>query len=329
MKVYFNPRTSLQTKKNASASQEISPGLKSNILLTFSGRSAIALYLERQRAKKILENKTAQFLVPEWLCTSMVVTMHQYCFPTTHLNEKVRGILLYHQWGFPQKIDEILSALKEMNVVVIEDCAHSFMSFYKGKRVGTFSDSIWSFPKFFPSVAGGALYTTDSELMREAKRSRFDLALEKKVFANLVQTEKKPTKNNLREQTRNSALYHELRKAPPVALKKVAADLQSGAIEKRKANFDILRKRFWGTREDQLVKECEVLPWVVPLFFDSKNGTVAAALRRLGVECGVYHFDVNRNMLEPDFKECVPIPCHQGISQKQMESIIDAIVSVV
>jgi hypothetical protein len=43
------------------------------------------------------------------------------------------------------------------------------------------------------------------------------------------------------------------------------------------------------------------------------------------IESGIYNFDVNRNLLNPDFKECVILPCHQGISSDDINKIINLI----
>ena len=70
------------------------------------------------------------------------------------------------------------------------------------------------------------------------------------------------------------------------------------------------------------MEDSEVVPWMVPLLCDSNNASVAAALRRAGFESGVYHFDFNRNMLKPRFVECVALPCHQRLHQKDIAKLI-------
>jgi dTDP-4-amino-4,6-dideoxygalactose transaminase len=236
--------------------------------------------------------------------------------------------MVYHQWGFPQKMEEILAFAKKNKLFVLEDCAHSFSSFYKSKRVGTFGDeSIWSFSKFFPSVVGGAVYTKDAKLLNFVRKSyhKSDVTLEKKVFTHLVHTNKHQTKAALREVARNYAIYPELFTCPPYAMRAVAKELASGALKKRRENFQMLREAFWGKAEEHLLEDSEVCPWVVPLFFGSNNAKVARALQRCGIESGMYHFDTNRNMLEPHFVECVAVPCHQGISDAVIGSMIDIV----
>ena len=302
--------------------------LEPRVAYTFSGKSALALVLNYYRSRRVLLNKSSQVLVPHWLGTWGYMDMHNYCFPTTTMNTDVKGIMVYHQWGFPQKMEKIMAFAKRHRLFVLEDCAHSFDSSYRGKRVGTFGDeSIWSFSKFFPSVVGGAVHTKDVRLFNFIKKSykKSDAELEKKVFTHLVHANKHPTAAALREVARNYAIYPELFSCPPYATKVVAATLASGALEKRRENFNLLREAFWGKTEERLLEGSEVCPWVVPLFFGSKNKNVAAALQMRGIESGVYHFDVNRNMLKPHFVECVLVPCHQGLTGAVIQSMIHTI----
>ena len=298
--------------------------MEPHMAYVFSGKSAIARVLEYYRGERTLSNKTSQVLVPEWLGAWVYMTMHNYCFPTTTMNKNVRGIMVYHQWGFPQKMEKILAFAAKHCLFVLEDCAHSFHSSYRGTRVGTFGfASIWSFAKFFPSVVGGAVYSKHAALLARVRASyaESDPALEKKVF-DYVRTNKRPTRAALREVARNYAVYPELYSCPPYAKRVVAKMLANGALEKRTENFALLRKEFWGAAEERLLENSEVCPWVVPLFFGDKNKKIAHALEEHGIESGVYHFDVERNMLKPRFVECVAVPCHQGLSRAVIEKMI-------
>jgi len=327
VKIYFeDKRYPLKTLPKGQST--IFGPLEPYVAYTFSGKSAIALVLNYYRSRRILLNKNSQVLVPHWLGTWVYMDMHHYCFPTTTMNNSVKGIMVYHQWGFPQKMEKIMAFAKRHNLFVLEDCAHSFNSSYNGKRAGTFGDeSIWSFSKFFPSVVGGAVYSKDIKLLNFIKKlyHKSDTALEKKVFTHLVRTNKHPTAAALREIARNYAIYPELFSCPPYAMKAVAKMLASGALEKRRENFRLLREAFWGKAEERLLEDSEVCPWVVPLFLGRKNKQVVAALQKRGIESGVYHFDINRNMLTPNFIECVGVPCHQGVPGRVIRDMIDTI----
>lgn len=70
---------------------------------------------------------------------------------------EVKAVLLIHYFGFcPNDIDEVLRICQEACVVLIEDCAHTVSSSYKGKRLGDHGDfSFFSLHKYLPVSLGG------------------------------------------------------------------------------------------------------------------------------------------------------------------------------
>ena len=55
-------------------------------------------------------------------------------------DENVVAVMVVHYTGHPAKIDEIVKWAKQKNVKVIEDCAHTVGSKFKGKTLGTWGD---------------------------------------------------------------------------------------------------------------------------------------------------------------------------------------------
>lgn len=80
-------------------------------------------------------------------------------------NSKI--LIVQHTFGNPCKMEEILKVVKENNLILIEDCAHSLGAEYKGQKIGTFGKaSFLSFSrdKVISSVYGGAILIKDKEL---------------------------------------------------------------------------------------------------------------------------------------------------------------------
>jgi hypothetical protein len=72
--------------------------------------------------------------------------------------------LIERKEGFDQEIDAIVEIAHKHNVLVIEDCAHTLSSSYKGKLLGTWGDAaFFSFgrDKVVSSVFGGAAIIAD------------------------------------------------------------------------------------------------------------------------------------------------------------------------
>ena len=300
--------------------------LEKNILYTFSGKSAISLVLRYFRSQNALRDRTDQLLVPGGLGIPVYNTINKSCFPTTFFNKKVQGVLAYHQWGYPQNMDAIRQFCDEKKLFLIEDCAHAFESYYRGERVGTMGEvAIFSLAKFFPSVVGGAIYTKNESMRRfvtEAFRSD-EKNLAKKVFVRRLAIDCSPTKQNLIELERNYAIYDLLLACPAYSLAVARNEIAHGAIERRKHIHERYRAVFGGDAYPSSLADENVIPWVMPLFFETGQcKKVVAALRKKNIKSDIYHFDVNRNMLEPRFAPCVPLPCHQGMSGEDVDLII-------
>ncbi|RHX90971.1 DegT/DnrJ/EryC1/StrS family aminotransferase [Leptospira stimsonii] len=71
------------------------------------------------------------------------------------VNKKTRGILVVHLYGKPCEMDSILEIKERNGLVLIEDCAQSHGSKYKGRNTGTFGDL--SGFSFYPTKNLGAL----------------------------------------------------------------------------------------------------------------------------------------------------------------------------
>lgn len=98
------------------------------------------------------------------------------------ITHKTKIIQLVHWGGYPNDLDrvkEIQQKTKDMlgfKPAVIEDCAHSFGSTYKGKKIGTHGNlSMFSFQaiKHVTSIDGGLLITPHLELFKRGKLIRW------------------------------------------------------------------------------------------------------------------------------------------------------------
>ena len=87
-----------------------------------------------------------------------------YCMDPTVvkklITKKTKVIIIQHTFGIPAQIEELIVIAKKHNLFIIEDCAVSLGSKYKGKLTGTFGDAaIFSFElsKTITSCRGGML----------------------------------------------------------------------------------------------------------------------------------------------------------------------------
>lgn len=160
-----------------------------NYIYTLSGRQAINLalsccHLDHEDYVTILTTSGNKYI------SSCVTTeIEKFCRWSRNFESRTKLIFVNHEFGYPFKD---LSNLKEFNLPIIEDCAHSFFSEdFQGTigRVGDFV--IYSFPKIFPVQIGGLLVSLP--VIEKGIETRMDLRLlqhiKKVVSFNLMSRE--------------------------------------------------------------------------------------------------------------------------------------------
>lgn len=83
------------------------------------------------------------------------------------ITEKTKALIVTNLWGLCARLDEIRAICDEHGIFMIEDCAHSICSYWKGKHAGTWGHiGVFSFQqgKHLPTGDGGMMVTDDDEL---------------------------------------------------------------------------------------------------------------------------------------------------------------------
>ncbi|RLC39548.1 MAG: hypothetical protein DRH33_02510, partial [Candidatus Nealsonbacteria bacterium] len=138
------------------------------IYFTDMGRSAFRLIIEKFN----LQN--SEILFPAFICDIFYPLFKKYNLSPVFLDinlktfnikpeeiekkitKKTKAILVCHTYGLPADLRKILPLAKKYNLLVIEDCAHSFGAKYDGKFLGNFGEaSFFSLYKLFPTLRGG------------------------------------------------------------------------------------------------------------------------------------------------------------------------------
>ena len=84
------------------------------------------------------------------------------------ITDKTKAIIPVHYAGNPCDMGELLIIKNKYNIKIIEDAAHAFGSYYKGKKIGSFGDiSCFSFDgiKNITSGEGGCVVSSDISIM--------------------------------------------------------------------------------------------------------------------------------------------------------------------
>ncbi len=306
--------------------------------LVGSGKGAITLILKYLAEKGIIQNKLDEILVPDWLGSWVYSQMNPFIFPSKRFSERTKIIFVYHQYGFPQDMDAILAFAREKNLVVIEDCAHALESYYKNQknqRAGFMGDySVFSFSKWFFCFALGGVRGENADfadfVKKELSKVPFGITFLKDFAKWLYETSIFSRSAKLR--AFSNALLDMSYATYGIALK---PSHSAQKLFEAKRNFEIMvrQRRYREFREatDYLgicshLEKNGVTPYIIPIrVAASKTESIIQALRKTGVETDVYHFDINRNMLSPQFVPCIWVPCHGGITDEGFKAIIKLI----
>jgi len=86
------------------------------------------------------------------------------------------AIMPVHYAGHPIPMDKLVPWARERNLKIIEDCAHTSGSGYKGKKLGTWGDiGCFSFEekKLLTTGDGGMIVSNDPDLLKDVKAMRW------------------------------------------------------------------------------------------------------------------------------------------------------------
>jgi len=98
-------------------------------------------------------------------------------------------------------------------------------------------------------------------------------------------------------------------------------------VSRRKEIYKYVRDIFDSYGLCDHLEYDSVTPYAIPLMLsgDIMDGIIKE-LRQKGFETNKYYFDMNRFTPEPNFKQTLLIPCHSGLSNSNLQMMIDTIL---
>lgn len=152
-----------------------------SFFFTASGRSSLYIIL---RALNL--PKGSKIGVPLYSCTVVFdaivnagfvpcfidIDLNNYTMDPEDLKEKIEdleAVVVIHTFGRPADMDKIRQITGDKPV--IEDCAHSLLSEYKGKKTGTIGDvAFFSLAKYISAGEGGMVILNDDDFKENFQR---------------------------------------------------------------------------------------------------------------------------------------------------------------
>ncbi len=248
------------------------------------------------------------------------------------ITDKTRAIIPVHWAGYPCDLDEINDIAREYDLAVIEDAAHALGSVYKGKPIGAVSRfTAFSFQaiKHLTTVDGGALCCLDKDDTYQAKRRRwFDIDRE-----------------NSKPSILGERIYDAKNTGYKCHMNDLSAAIGIGNLEdfplklKRRIEIaGIYRDEFKDIPGLQLLtykndRKCAY--WLFTMLVERRIDFIKK-MKDKNVPASVMHQRIDNNSvfggIRPDLavqskfdEDQVSIPVHSGLTDKDVELVVDTI----
>lgn len=239
---------------------------------------------------------------------------------------RTRAILPVHLFGLPADMGPICEIAERHGLAIVEDACQAHGATYRGRPVGSFGTSCFSFypTKNMTSAEGGMITTDDAEVAQRCRDIR---------------------QHGMRRRYYHDALGYNFRMTDVHAAIGVA---QLGKLEgfnqRRIENAAYLSERLVGVTVPAASEGCRhVYHQYTVRVLDGQRDRVAEGLRERGVGVGVYYpMPVHRQQvyLELGYDERLPhaeraaeevlsLPVHPGVGQGDLDTIVGAVNGLV
>ncbi|MCD8381025.1 MAG: DegT/DnrJ/EryC1/StrS family aminotransferase [Lachnospiraceae bacterium] len=241
------------------------------------------------------------------------------------ITPRTKAILVVHLYGHNAKMDDVVNLCHKYNLHLVEDCAQSHGSAFKGRKSGTFGD-IGCF-SFYPSKNlgafgdGGAITTDDEQIAQDMKVLR-NYGSEKRYYNKIVGA------NSRLDEIQAGLLRVKLRHLDELCEeRRELADYYSSHIQNEKL---ILPQEREDTHSiwHQYVVRCHERDALISYLNERLIGTIihypipphlSEAYQYLGYGPGSFP------ITEQCANEVLSIPMYNGMTREEQKRVVDAL----
>ena len=248
------------------------------------------------------------------------------------------AVMPVHYSGHPVPMDLLVPWARERKLKIIEDCAHTPASFYKGKRLGLWGDiGCYSFEekKLMTTGDGGMICSDDIDLLKNVRAMRW------------VGIDKDNWKSSKEYTTKNHDALHWFYEIRTLGYKYNMNDLAAaiGIVQLKKLDkMNSIRSELISEYLDGLKKNKSISLLVpfMPKIYDyqmfgirvkNKNDTIIK-LKNKGIATGCHYTPLsvqplfmkwgkNCPYIEKEIDHCITLPLHVGLSKNDIKYIVD------
>lgn len=254
------------------------------------------------------------------------------------ITEKTKAIMCVHYGGHPCDLDKIYDIAGKYNLKVIEDAAHACGASYKGREIGSFGLTCFSFHavKNLPVADGGMVTTSDEEQYERLKRLRW-LGIDKDTYTRTDQDKGKASAYAWRYDVPEVGFkYHMNDVTAAIGIEQLKLVEEQNAYRRKLAEL-----------YDQGLHHLDIIsmPYVVPDVVTSQHLYVIRVKRRTDlimklkandIACGVHYLPNNtfpmyqncrtdvKNAMEVS-EQVVSLPMHTLLTTDDIQRVIEII----
>jgi len=302
-----------------------------------SGKSAMSLILQFLRMNGALSNKNSVVLCPPWMGSWVYSTITQFALPSLNVNSEISAVHVYHQWGYSQKMDLVKNYCSDKKIPYYEDCAHSLQFVNQTLTVGNpGSKFAFSSPsKFLPIAPIGLLKTSDSnfqefieyqQMMTSKMRMRLN-AIQKIRIDTIIRNN--PGQNSSKaviSAGRLYAPYPHTHRSTSGSVNRLGKLTNENTIRTNRERIiyetlspDVLLQDNYAESHSSKFK--------IPILLPQKK--IAGLIDQYPSWSKlVAHFDINRNIFNPDYRKVVGLAVSSSIPDKVFFQQIEILQSL-
>ncbi|MFC2117208.1 DegT/DnrJ/EryC1/StrS family aminotransferase [Bacteroidota bacterium] len=316
---------SLSKKPNTNFFDDLETYLGLKVYPFSSARAAMVFSLRALGFERIDE-----VLVPPFLSDCVISAISKTAFPVIVPTPKTRAIYVFHQFGFPQDIEEIESRAAQKGWIIINCCVHSPFTKHHGKWLMEWGDfTIFSLPKFYPCGLGGGLITKNKKIVKVLEKeyvNMFKLQAKWADQAYSILSNANKSSGKMDSRFKIESVYGYLPNTvtfPSSSFNGLPSDILS--IKK-----DIVRRKKLFRLAEQYLPDIfqgnvssDIVPFALPLKISQNK--VHSIKYNLSVEFNLQatllHFDHNQNMLNANYEKAFVLGCHESWDNKIFENL--------
>jgi len=252
------------------------------------------------------------------------------------------AVIPVHYAGHPVPMDKLVPWARERGLKIIEDCAHTSGSVYKGKPLGTWGDiGCFSFEekKVMTTGDGGMIVSNDPELLKDVKAMRW------------VGIDKDNWKTAQEYVTMNKDAYHWFYELRILGYKYNMNDLAASIglaqlkrlPEMNKRRSEIISKYLDGLKDLENIKPAipyEPQKYVYQMFIikSDEKEKVILYLKSKGIATGCHYTPLTMQPLfkpyaspcpiaETEYYKIITLPLHADLTNNEVNYIIDTLMA--